>query len=57
MMLIPQFDFLYQTPEWAALTESRTNLVERFGRAIRRPSFQATTWERTAEAAARSTAA
>jgi glutathione S-transferase len=45
MMLVPQMDFLAQTPEWSVLTAGHTNLVGWFDRTIARPSFQATTWD------------
>lgn len=45
MMLVPQMDFLAQSPEWSVLTAGRTNLVGWFERTITRPSFQATTWD------------
>jgi glutathione S-transferase len=43
LMLIPQMDFLAQTPEWAELTEGRTNLVAWLSRLNARSSVQATT--------------
>jgi glutathione S-transferase len=46
MMLVPQVDFLSQTPEWTDLTGALPNLVAWFERANSRPSFKATTWER-----------
>jgi len=52
MMLVPQMDLLAQSPEWTPLTQGRANLLAWFHRAQARPSFQATTWERVAAAAA-----
>jgi len=43
LTLIPQMDFLSQTPEWAALTDGRTNLVAWLSRLNARASVQATT--------------
>ena len=54
MMLMPQFDFMHQTPEWSELTASLPNLVSWFGRVSERPSFRATTWEAVAALAAAS---
>jgi glutathione S-transferase len=54
MMLVPQFDFMYQTPEWSELTGTLPNLVAWFKRASARPSFKATTWEAVAVLAAAS---
>lgn len=45
MMLVPQFDFISQSPEWSELTDSLPNLVAWFQRASARPSFKATSWE------------
>ncbi|HEV2703577.1 MAG TPA: glutathione S-transferase family protein [Steroidobacteraceae bacterium] len=56
MMLIPQVDFLHQTPEWAELTAKLSNLVAWFDRASARPSFKATTWEGVAALAAAASA-
>jgi glutathione S-transferase len=42
----PHLDFLTATPEWAALTATRPNLVSWLQRTTARPSFTATTWER-----------
>jgi glutathione S-transferase len=52
MMLVPQFDFLAQSPEWPVLTAGLANLVGWFERTISRPSFQATTWDVLLKAAA-----
>jgi glutathione S-transferase len=49
--IAPQLDFLAETPEWATLTASATNLVAWLARMKERPSMQATTWERVAELA------
>ena len=45
-------DFLAQSPEWPVLTGGLDNHVAWFERTISRPSFQATTWEAVARAAA-----
>jgi glutathione S-transferase len=52
MMLVPQLDFLAQSPEWSVLTSGLTNLGAWFERTISRPSFQATTWDQVLKAAA-----
>jgi len=52
MMLVPQLDFLAQSPEWTALTAGLPNLVAWFDRTISRPSFQATGWDRLMKAVA-----
>jgi glutathione S-transferase len=52
MMLVPQFDFLAQSPEWPTLTAGLGNLVSWFERTSARSSFQATTWEAVVKAAA-----
>ena len=52
MMLVPQLDFLAQSPEWPALTAGRANLVDWFDRTVSRPSFAATTWDAVLKAAA-----
>jgi glutathione S-transferase len=46
MMLVPQIDFMAQTPEWAELTGTLPNIVAWYARASARPSFAATTWDR-----------
>jgi glutathione S-transferase len=46
MMLVPQIDFLTQTPEWTELTGSLPNIVAWYARASARPSFAVTTWDR-----------
>jgi glutathione S-transferase len=51
MMLVPQFDFLSQAPEWAELTAKLPKLVAWFERASARPSFRATSFERVMAAA------
>jgi glutathione S-transferase len=48
MMLVPQFDFMNQSPEWSELTDSLPNLVAWFQRASARPSFKTTSWEAVA---------
>jgi glutathione S-transferase len=52
LMVAPQLDFLGLTPEWAPLTEQRTNLSAWLGRMNDRASMKATTWERVAQHAA-----
>jgi glutathione S-transferase len=52
MMLVPQLDFLAQSPEWSVLTADLANLVAWFERTISRPSFQATTWDQVSKAVA-----
>ncbi len=52
MMLVPQVDFMHQTPEWAELTGTLPNLVAWFQRASARPSFKTTTWEAVSALAA-----
>ena len=52
MMLVPQLDFLAQSPEWTALTAGLPNLVAWFDRTISRPSFQATSWDQLMKAVA-----
>ena len=51
LMVASQFDFLAQTPEWAALTASNPNLITWLDRMNARPSMKATTWDRVAELA------
>jgi glutathione S-transferase len=46
MMLVPQIDFMAQTPEWIELTAALPNIVAWFARASARASFEATTWDR-----------
>jgi glutathione S-transferase len=46
MMLVPQMDFLAQTPEWTELTGALPNIVAWLTRTSARPSFAATTWDR-----------
>jgi glutathione S-transferase len=46
MMLVPQIDFMAQTPEWTELTGAAPNIVAWYARASARPSFAATTWDR-----------
>src|SRR6202167_3463605 len=52
LIVAPQFDFLSQTPEWAALTAKTVNLGAWLDRMRARDSFVATTWERIAALAA-----
>jgi glutathione S-transferase len=45
LMVAPHMDFLSQTPEWTALTQGRSNLIEWLGRMNERKCMQLTTWE------------
>jgi glutathione S-transferase len=49
LMIVPQLDFLKQTPEWAVLASPI--LTSWLDRMIARPSFKATTWECISELA------
>jgi glutathione S-transferase len=51
MMLAPQVAFFTETPEWAVLGAPNANLAAWMERMATRPSFQATTWERTIQMA------
>lgn len=51
ILLAVQMDFMTQAPEWAPLTEGRSNLVRWMDRMNARPSMQATTWARVTELA------
>lgn len=51
LLLAAQVDFLTQAPEWAPLTEGRSNLVRWMERMNARPSMLATTWPRVTELA------
>ena len=51
-LLAPQLDFLSVTPEWAELTAGTPQLCAWLERVRRRPSLEATTWERVAARAA-----
>jgi glutathione S-transferase len=48
LILVPQLDFLSQTPEWDTLTTNAQNLRTWLDRMNARPSMRATTWERVA---------
>jgi len=48
LILVPQLDFLSQTPEWGPLTANAQNLRSWLERMNARPSMHATTWERVA---------
>ena len=48
LILVPQLDFMSQTPEWVALTAHAQNLRSWLDRLSARPSMLATTWERVA---------
>jgi glutathione S-transferase len=45
LIVAPHMDFLAQTPEWAELTQGRSNLVEWLARMNERESLQLTTWD------------
>lgn len=51
LMVAPHMDFLAQTPEWAVLTQGRSNLIEWLGRMNERQCMQLTTWEAVAQLA------
>jgi len=51
LLLVPQLDFLSQTPEWTPLSAGNPNLVDWLERMNARPSLKATTWERVADMA------
>jgi len=51
LIVAPHLDFLAQTPEWAPLTQGRSNLVDWLGRMNERKCMQMTTWETVAELA------
>jgi glutathione S-transferase len=48
LLLAAHIDFLAETPEWADLGAPRGNLVAWLERMRKRPSLEATTWERVA---------
>lgn len=48
LILVPQLDFMSQTPEWEPLTVDKPNLRAWLDRMSARPSMRATTWERVA---------
>jgi glutathione S-transferase len=48
VLLVPQLDFMQQTPEWDVLTAEHANLRGWLDAMQRRPSFMATTWEKVA---------
>jgi len=48
LLVAPQLDFFFQTPEWDILTGAHHNLVAWLKRMMERPSMAATTWERVA---------
>jgi len=48
LILVPQLDFMSQTPEWSPLTANAQNLRSWLDRMNARPSMHATTWERVA---------
>jgi glutathione S-transferase len=48
VLLAPQLDFFYATPEWELLTAEAANLRAWLERMNERPSMVATTWERVA---------
>jgi len=51
LMVAPHMDFLALTPEWSALTQDRSNLVEWIARMNERRCMQLTTWESVAQLA------
>lgn len=51
--IAPQLDFLAMTPEWAALTQGRENLVRWHQAMVARPSLADTTMKKVAALAAR----
>lgn len=51
MLLAPQFNFLAETPEWAALSAPHRNLIDWLERMNARPCLKATTWERVMDMA------
>ncbi len=51
LMVAPHMDFLSQTPEWTALTQDRSNLVEWLARMNERKCMRLTTWEAVAQLA------
>jgi glutathione S-transferase len=52
LIVLPHFDILSETPEWAALTAATPNLVSWLERMNARASARQTTWGRVAELAA-----
>jgi len=48
LMVAPQLDFFFETPEWDALAGGHPNLVAWLKRMTDRPSLAATTWDRVA---------
>jgi len=53
LMVAPHMDFLAQTPEWATLTQGRSNLDEWLRRMNDRACMKSTTWPAVAEMAER----
>jgi glutathione S-transferase len=51
LMVAPHMDFLSQTPEWAPLTEGRSNLIDWLARMNDRKSMTSTTWDTVAQLA------
>jgi len=51
LMVAPHMDFLAQTPEWSALTQDRSNLIEWLARMNALKCMQLTTWEAVAQLA------
>jgi glutathione S-transferase len=54
LLVVPQMDFMAQTPEWAPLTAEAANLVPWLARMSGRRSVQTTTWDEVAAMAAAS---
>jgi glutathione S-transferase len=57
LMLGPQIDFFFETPEWRPLTADTPNLVAWLARMNERACMQQTTWERVAQMAGAAQAA
>lgn len=51
LLVVPQIDFLTETPEWRVVGAPHANLVAWLARMRARPSLKATTWDRVAEMA------
>ena len=52
LIVAPHMDFLSETPEWAALTRGRSNLVDWLGRMNERKCMRLTSWDSVAQLAA-----
>jgi glutathione S-transferase len=51
LMVAPHMNFLEKTPEWTALTQGRSNLIEWLGRMNERKCMRLTTWDAVAQLA------